>query len=87
MQPEALLKFGVKFVLAQCDDAHGLGAIFSPHQRRARAFQGQDRERTRGQKMFFGAAAMIALVPDGDDDTGLIVIPAMGGDACVLAQL
>ena len=36
--------------------------------------------------MFFGAAVMIALVPDRDDDAGLIVIPAMGGDAGTLAQ-
>ena len=36
--------------------------------------------------MFFGAAVMIALMADGDDDAGLIVIPAMGGDAGALAQ-
>ena len=36
--------------------------------------------------MFFGAAVMIALVADGDDDAGLIVVPAMGGDAGALAQ-
>ena len=37
--------------------------------------------------MFFGAAVMVALVADGDDDAGLIVLPAMGGDAGALAQL
>ena len=36
--------------------------------------------------MLFGAAVMIALMADGDDDAGLIVVPAMGGDAGALAQ-
>ena len=36
--------------------------------------------------MFFGAAFVIALVADRDHDAGLIVIPAMGGDARTLAQ-
>ena len=39
------------------------------------------------KEMFLGAAVMIALVADGDDDAGLIVVPAMGGDAGALAQL
>ena len=60
--------------------------VLGPHQRRALARQRQDRERTRGQKMLFGAAVMIALMADGDDDAGLIVLPAMGGDAGALAQ-
>ena len=37
--------------------------------------------------MLFGAALMIAFMADGDDDAGLIVFPAMGGDAGALAQL
>ena len=36
--------------------------------------------------MLFGAALMIALVADGDDDAGLIVVPAMGGNTGALAQ-
>ena len=36
--------------------------------------------------MFFGAAVMIAFMADGDDDAGLIVVPAMGGDPGALAQ-
>jgi hypothetical protein len=36
--------------------------------------------------MFFGAALMIALMADGDDDAGLIILPAVGGDAGSLAQ-
>ena len=36
--------------------------------------------------MLFGAAVMIALMADGDDDAGLIVVPAMGGDPGALAQ-
>src|SRR4051812_16275960 len=87
MQPKALLEFGMKFVLVQCDDARGLRAILGPHQRRPRALQRQDRERPSGQKMLLGAAAMIALMADGDDNAGLVVVPAMGGDPCALAQL
>jgi hypothetical protein len=36
--------------------------------------------------MFFGPAAMIALVADRDHDAGLIVIPAVGGDTGAFAQ-
>ena len=36
--------------------------------------------------MLFGAAVMVALMADRDHDAGLIVIPAMGGDAGALAQ-
>ena len=36
--------------------------------------------------MLFGAALVIALVADRDHDSGLIVVPAMGGDAGALAQ-
>ena len=86
MQPKAPLEFAVKFVVAQGDDARGFLAVLGPYQRGAFARQRQDRERTCGQKMLFGAALMIALVADGDDDAGLIVIPAMGGDPCALAQ-
>ena len=35
--------------------------------------------------MFFGTALMIALVRDGHHDTGLVIIPAMGGDPGALA--
>jgi len=65
----------------------GLGAILGPHQRGARPLQRQDRERTGGQKMLLGAALMIALMADRDDDAGLIVVPAVGGNAGALAQL
>ena len=36
--------------------------------------------------MLFGAAVMVALMADRDHDAGLIVIPAMGGDAGAFAQ-
>src|SRR3979490_3518645 len=86
MQAKTLFEFTVKFLFAQADDARRLLAVLGPHQRRALSGQRQDRERARGQKMFFRAAVMIALMADGDDDAGLIVIPAMGGDPGALAQ-
>ena len=49
--------------------------------------QRQDRERSCGQKMLFGAAVMVALMADSDDNAGLIVVPAMGRNAGALAQL
>jgi len=58
-----------------------LGAFLGPDQRGTFAGQRQNRKRACGQKMFFGAAVVIALVADGDDDTGLIVVPAMGGNS------
>ena len=36
--------------------------------------------------MLFGAAPVIALMRDRDDDAGLVVLPAMGRDAGALAQ-
>ena len=81
VQAKTLLEFAVKFLFAQSDDARGLGALLGPHQRRAVAGQRQDRKGPGGEKMFLGAAVMIALVADGDDDAGLVVVPAMGGDA------
>ena len=86
MQAKTLLELAVKFVFAERGDARGLGAVLGPHQRRALSGQRQDRERARGQKMFFGAATMIALMADGDDDAGLIIVPAMGGDPGAFAQ-
>ncbi len=87
MQPKALFEFAVEFVVAERDDARGLGALLGPHQRRALSRQRQDRERAGGQEMFLGAAVMVALVADRDHDAGLIIFPAMGGDAGALAQL
>src|SRR6266702_6123026 len=86
MQAKAPLELGVEFVLAQRRDPGRFLAILGPHQRRAVALQRQDRKRPRGQKMFFGAAVMLALMTDGDDDAGLVVIPAMGGDPGAFAQ-
>ncbi len=87
MQSKALFELTVEFIFAQGDNARGLAAGFGPHQRRALPFQRQDREWTCGEEMFLGAALMIALVADGDDNAGLIVIPAMGSDPGALAQL
>ena len=36
--------------------------------------------------MFFGAAVMVALMADRHHDAGLIIFPAMGGNAGALAQ-
>ena len=87
MQAEALFKLAMKFVFRKRDDARGFRTRLGPHQRRALAFQRQNRKRACGQKVFFGAALVIALMADGDDDAGLIVLPAMGRDPCPLAQL
>src|SRR5262245_41059831 len=87
MQAEALLELAVELLVAERDDARSLGPALGPDQRRALSGERQDREGTRGQKVLLGAALVIALVPDGDDDAGLVILPAMGGDAGALAQL
>src|SRR4029077_3069222 len=79
-------EFGVEAVFAERNDARGFLSVFGPDQRGAFSGQRQDRERARGQKMSCRAAVMIALMADGDDDAGLIVLPAMGGDAGALTQ-
>src|SRR5437879_7630050 len=86
MQAKTLLELAVKFLVAQGHDARGLAAALGPYQRGAFSRERQDRERTRGQEVLFGPALVIALMADGDDDAGLIVLPTMGGDAGALAQ-
>ncbi len=76
----------MELLVAQRDDARGLAAALGPHQRGSFAGERQDREGTRGQEVLLGAAVVIALMADGDDDAGLIVLPAMGDDAGALAQ-
>src|SRR5258708_12240080 len=87
MQTKALFEFAVEFFIAQSDDARRFSAFLSPYQRRALSAQRKNGKRSGGEKMFFGAAVMVAPVADGDDDTGFIVFPAMGGDPGPLAQL
>ena len=60
----------------------GLG----PYDRRAPALQRQDRKRPGRQEMLLGAAFVVALVVDVDDDGGLAVVPAMHGDAGAFAD-
>ena len=71
----------MKGIVRQCHDALRLRRGFGPDDGGAPPVQRQDGERTRRQKVLFGAAVMIALVRDIDDDGRLAVIPAMGGDA------
>ena len=81
MQLEALFELGMKRIVWQRDDAFRLARRLGPHDRRASSFQRQDRKGSGGEKMLLGPALMIALVGDIDDNGGLAVIPAMGGDA------
>ena len=87
LQAEALLQLVVEFIVGQRDDALGLVRAFGPHDRGAVARQRQDRERPGGQEMLLGAAFVIALVRDRADDGRLAVIPAVRGDAGLLADL
>jgi hypothetical protein len=36
--------------------------------------------------MLLGAAVVVALMADGDNDAGLIIVPAVGRDAGAFAQ-
>ena len=51
------------------------------------ARQRQDRERAGRQEMLLGAAVVVALVRDRADDRRLVVVPAVRGDAGLLADL
>src|SRR6478735_3978360 len=86
MQAKVAFKFAVKLVFVQANDARGLAAFLGPYQRRPPSCQRQNRKRTCGKEMLFGAAVMVALVPDRHHDAGLIIVPAMGGDAGTFAQ-
>ena len=86
LQAEAPLELDVKFRIGQRDDALRLARLFGPHDRGAAALQRQDRERSRRQEMLFRPAVMIALMLDGGDDAGLLVVPAEALDAARLAD-
>src|SRR6185369_2359592 len=77
MQAEPALELAVELLVAQRDDARGFAAALGPHQRGSFAGERQNREGTRRQEVLLGAAVVIALMADGDDDAGLIVLPAM----------
>src|SRR5271155_485651 len=81
LQLEALLEFGVEGVAWERDNTFGLGRRLGPDDRRAPAGKRQDRERARRQKMLLGAAMVLALMRDIDDNGRLSVSPAMRGDA------
>ena len=86
MQFEALFQLGVKLLVRQRHDAFGLVRALGPYDRGTAARERQDGERPRGEKMLLGAAVVIALVRDIDDDRRLAVGPAVGGDASRLAE-
>src|SRR5579859_968191 len=80
VQPKPLLELAEEGGVIERDDARSFTALLGPDQGGALSRQRQDRERARRQEVLFGAALMIALVADGNDDAGLIVLPAMGRD-------
>ena len=82
MQAEAALQLGMERVVRQRDDALRFVGFSSVHTIDERlALQRQDGERAGGQEMLLGAAVMVALVRDGGDDAGLVVVPAVRRDA------
>ena len=64
----------------------GFARVLRPHDRAALTGQRQDRERSRGEEMLFRAPVMFALVRDRRYDRRLVVIPAITGDTCPLAD-
>ena len=90
-----LAQFGreAKFELArevlgvEREQRAGVGAPLVPDDARPAAGKRQDGERAGGQEMLLRAAFMIALVGDGGDDAGLVVVPANGRDVRERAEL
>ena len=85
-EPETLFELRVEFVVGQGNDAVGFIGRFGPDDRRAPALQRQDRKRSGGQEMLFGAPVVIALVRNRGHDAGLIVVPAETLDAGAFAD-
>src|SRR5271156_1811688 len=81
MELKAPLELVMEGIVRQGHDARGLRLRLGPYNRGTPARERQDRERAGRQKMLFGAALVIALMRDIDDDGRLIVVPAVGGDA------
>jgi len=63
MQAKALLEFPVKLFLLQRDDTRGLAAFLGPTSDDRFPVSGRIANGPAGRNMFFGAAAMIALMP------------------------
>ena len=78
---EAELKLAREVLGVEREKRAGVRAALVPDDARPAAGKRQDRERAGGQEMLLRTAFMIALVGDGGDDAGLVVIPADGRDA------
>ena len=78
---EAELKLAREVFGFEREKRSGARAALVPDDARPAAGKRQDRERAGGQEMLLCTAFMIALMGDGGDDAGLVVIPADGRDA------
>ena len=69
------------------DERARVGAALVPDDARLAPGQRQDGERAGRQEMLLSHAFVVALVRDGGDDAGLVVVPAVGGNRGERAQL
>ena len=79
-QCEAIFELTRQILGVEREERAGVGAPLVPDDARPAARKRQDGERAGGQEMLLGPALMIALVRDGRDDAGLVVVPADGRD-------
>ncbi len=77
---EAQFQLAQKVFRLERDERARVGATLVPDDARLAAGQRQDGERAGRQEMLLGHAFMVALMRDGGDDAGLIIVPAVGGN-------
>ena len=83
---EAVGELGHELPVVERDQLAREPIVRRPHDRRAPAEHGQQRERAGGEEPLERTPVMRLAVPDGSDDPGLRVVPAHHADAGEVAQ-
>ncbi len=87
LEREARLELPLEILRLERQQRLGVIARLVPNDARASARQRQDRERTGGKEVLFGATGVIALMRDRGDDRRLSIVPADSRDIGERAQL
>ena len=87
LRGEAEFKLADEILGLELEERAGVGAALVPDDARPAAGQRQDGERAGRQEMLLRPAFVLALVLDGGDDAGLVIVPAERGNVGQRAEL
>ena len=87
LRREAQFELAQEVLRLEREERAGVGAALVPDDARLASGQRQDGERAGRQEVLLGHAFVVALMRDGRDDAGLVVVPAVGRNRGERAQL